>query len=153
MKALVQRVSRGSVAVNGGEPRAIGRGLVVLLGVAPGDTEKEADRLARKILGLRLFPAADQKSGSEFDLSVQEIDGEILAVSQFTLFADVSKGRRPDFTAAAPPDAARELYESFVATLKSLHPAVTTGEFGACMSVEIVNEGPVTIPLEVSPGK
>jgi D-tyrosyl-tRNA(Tyr) deacylase len=145
---LLQRVSAGAVTVEEMETRSIGRGLVAFLGIAPGDTEKESRWLVEKILNLRLFP--NDNGQSEFDRSVRDIEGEILLVSQFTLYADMKKGRRPDFTRAAPPDRARGIYQRFVAILKELHPRTVTGEFGASMRVEIRNQGPVTLFLDTA---
>lgn len=146
MRALLQRVSEGSVTLENGERRAIGRGLVALLGVAPDDEPKDAEWLMEKMLSLRLFPK--EGGTSSFDLSVQDIGGEVLLISQFTLYADVRKGRRPDFTRAAPPDRARETYAKFVEAFRQKFPRLATGEFGAMMRVDIRNEGPVTILLD-----
>jgi D-tyrosyl-tRNA(Tyr) deacylase len=140
MRAVVQRVSRASVSP-GGE---IGRGLCVLLGVARDDGEEQATRLAGKVARLRIFPD-DQ---GRFDRSVDDVDGAILVVSQFTLIADTAKGNRPSFAEAAPPEVAEPLYERFCADLRGLGVAVETGVFGAKMDVELVNDGPVTIVLD-----
>ena len=144
MKALVQRVTRASVNINDGAVGEIGRGLLVFLGVAKGDSEEDASYLANKIANLRIF--ADE--ASKFALSVLNINGEVLIVSQFTLLADSRKGRRPSFTEAAPPDMARELYEFFVEQVRSIGLKVATGVFQDHMLVEIHNDGPVTILLE-----
>jgi D-tyrosyl-tRNA(Tyr) deacylase len=144
MKALVQRVSRASVSVNDRIVGKIGRGLVVFLGVAQGDSKEDASYLANKVANLRIF--ADESS--KFSLSALDTRGDILIVSQFTLLADTRKGRRPDFTAAAPPDLAKELYESFVEQVRATGLRVETGLFQEHMLVEIHNDGPVTIPLE-----
>jgi D-tyrosyl-tRNA(Tyr) deacylase len=144
MKALVQRVSRASVGVNDKTVGKIGRGLVIFLGVAQGDSKEDASYLANKVVNLRIF--ADESS--KFALSALDTRGDILIVSQFTLLADARKGRRPDFTAAAPPDLAKELYESFVQQVRSTGLKVETGLFQEHMLVEIHNDGPVTISLE-----
>ena len=122
----------------------IGTGWLILLGVGKADSEAEIPKLSEKILGLRLFSDVDGK----FNLSVQDVGGQILVVSQFTLFADCSRGRRPGFSTAAPPDVAKELYERFVAELRKSDVTVATGEFGADMKVTLVNDGPVTIMLD-----
>jgi D-tyrosyl-tRNA(Tyr) deacylase len=144
MKALVQRVSRASVSVNDNIVGKIGRGLVVFLGVAQGDSQEDAGYLANKVVNLRIF--ADESS--KFALSALETRGDILVVSQFTLLADSRKGRRPSFTEAAPPDLAKELYEFFVEQVRSTGLKVETGLFQEHMLVEIYNDGPVTILLE-----
>jgi D-tyrosyl-tRNA(Tyr) deacylase len=141
MRAVVQRVSRGQVTPGGG----IGPGLCVLLGVARGDGEEQAARLAGKVARLRIFPDDEGK----FDRSVLDVGGGTLVVSQFTLLADTAKGNRPSFAGAAPPEEAEPLYERFCAELRSLGVAVETGVFGAKMEVELVNDGPVTIVLDV----
>jgi len=144
MKALVQRVSRASVSVNDDILGEIGRGLVVFLGVAQGDSREDAVYLANKVVNLRIF--ADESS--HFALSALETGGDILVISQFTLLADSRKGRRPSFTEAAPPDLAKELYEFFVEQVRSTGLKVETGLFQEHMLVEIYNDGPVTISLE-----
>jgi D-tyrosyl-tRNA(Tyr) deacylase len=144
MKALLQRVVSGSVTINGTVAGAIGPGLVVFLGVGVGDTEADADYLARRVAGLRVFARGD----SSFDLSVEDVAGGVLVVSQFTLMADTAKGRRPSFTEAAPPELARPLYERFVAALRETGLQVATGVFQEHMHVEILNDGPVTVLLE-----
>jgi len=144
MKALVQRVSRASVSVNDKIVGEIGRGLVVFLGVAQGDSKEDAGYLANKVVNLRIF--ADESS--KFSLSALDTRGEILIVSQFTLLADSRKGRRPSFTEAAPPDLAKELYEFFVEQVRATGLKVETGLFQEHMLVEIHNDGPVTILLE-----
>lgn len=144
MKSTIQRVSNARVTINGEETRAVSRGLVVLLGVGENDTEKDAEKLAEKIVNLRIFPNSDGK----FDKCLLDIGGEVLAVSQFTLYGDCSRGRRPDFTKAAGPDKARPLYEHFVNSLKKFKVTVQTGEFAADMLVEIHNDGPVTVNLD-----
>jgi D-tyrosyl-tRNA(Tyr) deacylase len=144
MKVLLQRVSEALVSVDGEVVGRIGQGLVVLMGVEVEDTEADAQYLADKIANLRIFNDADSK----FNLSVQDIKGEILVVSQFTLCADTRKGRRPSFTDAALPDKAEPLIKSFVELLRSIGLRVETGRFQAHMLVEIHNDGPVTISLE-----
>ena len=144
MKALVQRVSRASVNVNDKIVGKIGPGLVVFLGVAQGDSKEDASYLANKVVNLRIF--ADESS--KFSLSAMDTRGDILIVSQFTLLGDTHKGRRPDFTEAAPPDLANELYEFFVEQVRSTGLKVETGLFQEHMLVEIHNDGPVTISLE-----
>ena len=140
MRAVVQRVSRARVTP-GGE---IGAGLCILLGVARADGEEEAARLAGKVVRLRVFPDDDGR----LDRSVLDVVGEALVVSQFTLIADTTKGNRPSFADAAPPDEAEVLYERFCAELRALGLTVETGVFGARMEVELVNDGPVTIVLD-----
>ena len=144
MRAVVQRVSRARVVVDGDTLGQIGGGLVVLLGVASTDTEPDADRLAGKIARLRIFPDDDGR----FDRSVQDAAGSVLAVSQFTLIADTRKGNRPSFSEAAAPEAAQGLYRRFCAVLAAEGIPVETGRFGAHMQVELVNDGPVTIVLD-----
>ncbi len=145
MKALIQRVSSGNVSVNGETIGKIGRGYVVLLGVRTGDTDEDARRLAAKTVSLRIFPDENDR----MNLSLHDIQGEILVVSQFTLYADTRKGNRPSFINAAPPETAETLYNVYVATLrKMLDPSrVATGTFRSMMSVEIFNDGPVTVEL------
>lgn len=147
MQALIQRVSQASVSVAGRVIGAIGPGLLVLLCAERGDDEAVADKLLAKLLKLRIFSDAAGK----MNLSVQDVGGGLLIVSQFTLAADSSGGNRPSFTQAAPPDEGRRLYEHFVAAARAAHPMVATGEFGADMRVALVNDGPVTIPLRVVP--
>ncbi len=144
MRAVVQRVVRGSVAVNGQTIGEIGRGLVVLLGVGRGDTADEAGYLADKVANLRVFEDAEGK----MNLSVIDIGGAVLAVSQFTLYGDCRKGRRPGFSEACSPDEARELYNIFVKELERLGLKVATGCFREHMTVEIINDGPVTLLLD-----
>lgn len=141
MRAVVQRVSRARVSP-GGE---IGHGLCVLLGVARGDGEEQAARLAGKVARLRVFPDDDGR----FDRSLADVSGAVLVVSQFTLNADTAKGNRPSFAEAARPEEAEALYERFCADLRDLGVPVETGVFGAKMEVELVNDGPVTIVLDV----
>jgi D-tyrosyl-tRNA(Tyr) deacylase len=144
MRAVVQRVSRASVSVDGGVVGEIGLGLLVLLGVGEADAEADVIYLAEKICGLRIFEDKDGK----MNRSVQEVGGSVLAVSQFTLYGDVRKGKRPSFDAAARPEKARELYELFVSRIREAGLLCETGRFQAMMSVELVNEGPVTILLD-----
>jgi D-tyrosyl-tRNA(Tyr) deacylase len=144
VKALLQRVSRASVSVAGAEVGKIGRGLVALIGVAAGDTEKDAQYLMQKIINLRIFTDA----GEKFNLSVLDIHGELLLVSQFTLLADTRKGRRPSFTKAAPPDRAEALFNYAVGLARESGIKVATGRFQQHMQVEIHNDGPVTVMLD-----
>jgi D-aminoacyl-tRNA deacylase len=144
MRALLQRVSRASVTVDGRVVGRIGRGFVVLLGVTHGDTRAEADWLANKVAGLRVFEDADGKMNA----ALADVEGELLVVSQFTLYADARKGRRPSFTDAAPPETAEPLVDYFVDQLRARGFTVATGVFGAHMDVEIHNDGPVTLMLE-----
>ena len=145
MQALIQRVSEARVTVDGRVTGAIGPGLLVLLCAERGDDEAVADRLLAKLLKLRIFSDAAGK----MNLSVQDVAGGLLIVSQFTLAADTSGGNRPSFTGAAAPDEGRRLYEYFVAKARAAHPVVATGEFAADMQVALINDGPVTIPLRV----
>ena len=144
MRAVVQRVSRASVKVNGEFTGQISEGLLVLLGVAQEDVESDADYLAAKIAGLRIFEDREGK----MNRSVAEIGGAVLAVSQFTLFGDVRRGKRPSFDAAARPERAQALYDYFVACLRALGLPCETGRFQEMMEVELVNQGPVTILLD-----
>ena len=145
MKAVLQRVKNAFVTVDGARISEIGQGLLVLLGVADGDTERDADVLASKIANLRIFSDADDK----MNLSLLTVGGEMLVVSQFTLCANCVKGRRPDFFSAAKPDEANRLYLYFCKRIKNEGVAtVKTGEFGADMQVELLNDGPVTILLD-----
>jgi len=144
VKALLQRVTEASVSVAGEIVGRIGPGLVVLIGVASGDTEKDAQSLAQKTVNLRIF--ADE--ASKFNLSVLDIKGELLVVSQFTLLADTRKGRRPSFSEAAPPEQAEELFEQFVRQTRATGLKVETGRFQQHMLVEINNDGPVTVLLD-----
>ena len=148
MRAVVARVERAAVTLrdgaSAGERRETGRGLLVLLGVGLADGEDTARRLVEKILALRVFPNAEGK----FDRSVVDERGELLLVSQFTLFGSLKGGRRPDFTAAARPEAAKPLYERAAVLLAASGLAVKTGEFGASMNVESANDGPVTILVD-----
>ena len=144
MRAVIQRVSSARVEVNGEVTGSIGRGLLVLLGVGRGDSEKQAAWLAEKIGGLRIF----EDDAGKMNLSMQDVGGSALVVSQFTLLGDCRRGRRPSFTEAAPPDEADRLYQEFVARLRALGIPVATGVFQAHMDVHLVNDGPVTILLD-----
>lgn len=144
MKALLQRVTSASVSIAGEVVGRISRGLVVFIGVADADTEKDAQYLAQKTVGLRIF--ADEQG--KFNLSALDVNGELLVVSQFTLLADTRKGRRPSFTSAAPPDLAEELFKRFIAAVRDSGLKVETGRFQQYMQVEIINDGPVTILLD-----
>ncbi len=143
MRTVIQRVSRAAVRVDGRVAGEIGAGLLVLLGVADGDGESDAARLAEKVARLRIF-ANDE---GRFDRSVLDTGGGVLVVSQFTLIADTAKGNRPSFAGAAPPEEAERLYERFCSALREAGAAVEQGVFGARMDVELVNDGPVTIVL------
>jgi D-tyrosyl-tRNA(Tyr) deacylase len=144
VKALLQRVSRASVSVGGEKVGSIGRGLVVFIGVADGDAERDAQYLMNKIVNLRIFADAEEK----FNLSVQDIGGALLLVSQFTLLADTRKGRRPSFIEAAPPERAEALFDYSVGLARASGLAVATGRFQQHMQVEIHNDGPVTVMLD-----
>ena len=149
MRALVQRVRKGSVTIDGQVTGAINAGLVILLGVHGNDTVAESELMASKIAHLRIFADGDGK----FNLSALDVKAEMLVVSQFTLYADTRRGRRPGFTDAARPETAIPLYENFVEQLRSSGFIVATGEFGADMLVEIHNDGPVTIWLDTDEWK
>jgi len=144
MRAVVQRVSRAKVTVKGEITGEIGPGLLVLLGVGAGDARADADYLAEKTIALRIF----EDGGGKMNLSVAEVSGAVLVVSQFTLFGDARRGKRPSFDAAAPPEQARELYEYFVEKVRAAGLRSETGRFQETMQVELVNEGPVTILLD-----
>jgi len=141
--AVVQRVARAHVEIGGATVCAIGPGLLALVCAEPADDEALADRLVAKLLKLRIFADASGK----MNLSLDDVNGSLLIVSQFTLAADVSGGNRPGFSGAAPPELGRRLYERVVASARALHPQVACGEFGAAMQVHLVNDGPVTIPI------
>ncbi|MCC5899771.1 MAG: D-tyrosyl-tRNA(Tyr) deacylase [Phormidium sp. GEM2.Bin31] len=147
MRVIIQRVSSSQVRVGDRQIGKIGRGLNLLVGIAGTDTEAEVDWMVRKCLNLRLFPPEDNASG-RWEHSVEEIQGEILVISQFTLYGDCRKGRRPSFDASAPPAAAEVLYDQFVEKLRQSGLTIQTGEFGAMMQVSIENDGPVTLILE-----
>ncbi|MBI5240915.1 MAG: D-tyrosyl-tRNA(Tyr) deacylase [Elusimicrobia bacterium] len=144
MRALVQRVSRASVRLPGGETRSIGKGLLIYLGIGKTDSDETAAKLAEKIVNLRIF----HNSANKFDRSLLDEQGSALVISQFTLFASTKGGRRPDFTSAAPPDQARPLCGRFAELLSGRGLTVASGEFGAHMEIDSVNDGPVTIWLD-----
>jgi D-tyrosyl-tRNA(Tyr) deacylase len=153
MLAVLQRVSEARVLIDGQVSGEIGAGLLVLLCAERGDTALQSDKLLAKLLKLRIF----SDSAGKMNHSVQDLDGlglvgGLLLVSQFTLAADASGGNRPSFTAAAPAEEGRRLYDYFVAQARLAHPLVQTGQFGADMQVHLVNDGPVTIPLRIAPG-
>lgn len=147
MRIVLQRVSRASVTIDGRVAGAIGRGFCLLVGFTHHDTPAEVDWMAEKVAGLRLFTDAEGK----MNLGLEEVGGGLLVVSQFTLYGDAQKGRRPSFIAAARPEVAVPLYERFVAQLRGRGLQVETGEFGAMMQVEIHNDGPVTLVLDRDP--
>ncbi|RCJ14809.1 D-tyrosyl-tRNA(Tyr) deacylase [Nostoc sp. ATCC 43529] len=146
MRVIIQRVKSSQVIVNGEIIGKIGRGLNLLVGIANTDTDAELDWMVRKCLDLRLFP--DEQGDERWQKSVQEIDGELLVVSQFTLYGDCRKGRRPSFDRSAAPQSAEDLYNRFVTKLRASGLHVETGQFGAMMQVSIENDGPVTLLLE-----
>jgi D-aminoacyl-tRNA deacylase len=146
MRVVLQRVSRASVSIDGRITGAIGRGFCLLVGLTHGDTDVTVDWMAEKVAGLRLFPDAEGK----MNLGLDEVGGGVLVISQFTLYGDSAKGRRPSFIDAARPETAIPLYERFVGALRARGLEVATGEFGADMQVEIHNDGPVTLILERS---
>lgn len=147
MMALLQRVAEARVVIAGETVGQIGAGLLVLVCAERGDAEAQADKLLAKILKLRIFP----DEAGKMNLSVQDVKGGLLVVSQFTLAADASGGNRPSFTGAAAPEEGRRLYDHFVAQARAQHPQVETGRFAADMQVHLVNDGPVTIPLRIDP--
>ena len=144
VRVLLQRVSRAHVTVDGRETGRINTGFVVLVGFTHGDGDEQVHWMAEKVVGLRLFADTEGK----MNLAISDVGGSLLVVSQFTLYGDAQKGRRPSFIQAAHPDAAVPLYEKFVAALRERAVPVATGEFGAMMQVELVNDGPVTLSLE-----
>jgi len=144
MRALIQRVLKASVTIDGVQTAAIGKGMLILLGVKNGDTTQEADFLAEKCAGLRIF----EDSEGKMNLDLNDVGGEIMVVSQFTLYGDARKGRRPSYIDAAPPPVSEPLYEYFVKQLRDKVFRVQTGKFGADMKVELINDGPVTILAE-----
>jgi D-tyrosyl-tRNA(Tyr) deacylase len=146
LRAVVQRVAHARVEVGGEVTGSIGPGLLVLVGAAPGDTPADADELARKVAQLRIFADAEGK----MNLDVQQAGGAVLAVSQFTLFGDCRKGRRPSFQAAAAPDVAKPLYDRYVEATRALGLRCETGVFGAMMAVHLLNDGPVTLLLDTT---
>ena len=144
MRVVLQRVSRASVAIEGRSTGAIERGFLLLVGITHADTTEHVEWMAEKVAGLRLFADPEGK----MNLALADVGGEVLVVSQFTLYGDAQKGRRPSFIDAAPPDQARRLYDLFVGRLRDRGLRVATGEFGADMQVSLVNDGPVTLLLE-----
>ena len=146
MKAVVQRVREARVDIAGETVGAIGPGLLVLLCAERGDTDSVADRMLAKLLKLRIF----SDDAGKMNRSLQDVGGGLLVVSQFTLAADLSSGNRPSFKQAAPPDEGRRLYDRFVAQARIAHPVVETGVFAADMQVHLVNDGPVTIPMQMN---
>jgi len=146
MKAVVQRVSAGAVAIDGVETARIGRGYVILLGVGKGDTEEDAHALAARCASLRIM----EDAAGKMNLALRDVQGSALVVSQFTLYADTTRGNRPAFTAAAPPEEAAQLYEAFLTRMRGIlgPERVASGQFRAMMSVTIVNDGPVTVLVE-----
>ena len=149
MKAVIQRVDSASVTVEGEVVGAIGEGLLVLLGAAPGDTGADVAALAAKVVDLRVFADDEER----FNRSLRDVAGSMLVVSQFTLFGDARKGRRPGFTGAAPPEIAEPLVDEFVEVVRGEGIEVATGRFGAMMEVELVNNGPFTMLIETASGK
>ncbi|MGI6703456.1 MAG: D-aminoacyl-tRNA deacylase [Clostridia bacterium] len=141
MRAVIQRVSKGRVTVKGRETGSIGKGFVVLLGISGDDALEDVEYLADKIVNLRVF----EDSEGKMNLSIKDVGGDLLVISQFTLYGDCRKGRRPSFTDAAPPDMAEELYEEFVKECRQKDVRVETGQFQAHMEVELINDGPVTL--------
>lgn len=146
MRAVIQRVTNASVSFAGSGERAIGRGLVVLLAVGNADTPDDARWLCEKIIDLRVFPNGSGKC----DRSLRDIGGALLVVSQFTLYGDCRRGRRPDFSHAAPPEAARCLYDQFIAQARDIIPVVHTGEFAADMRLTLCNDGPLTLIIDTA---
>ncbi|MDD3221576.1 MAG: D-tyrosyl-tRNA(Tyr) deacylase [Clostridia bacterium] len=144
MKAVIQRVTRGKVTINNQVHGEIGKGFVILLGVARDDTAEDMDYLVKKISGLRVFEDENQK----MNLALKDVDGELLVISQFTLFANTKKGNRPSFIKAGLPETSKEFYLNFIQALRNLDFFVAEGEFGADMAVELVNDGPVTIIID-----
>ncbi len=144
MKALIQRVKKASVTIDDNLYSSIGAGLLVFLGVEKGDEQINADKLAEKLVNLRIFEDKNEK----MNLSLKDVKGEMLIVSQFTLCGDCKKGTRPSFDKSAPPDIANELYEYFISKIKTSGIFVQTGQFGAMMEVELINDGPVTFMVE-----
>ena len=144
MRAVVQRVRSARVTVDGAVVGEIGKGLLVLLGITHGDSSERADWLAEKVVGLRIF----EDDAGKMNRSLDEVGGAMLIVSQFTLYGDYRKGRRPSFVEAAPPEVAVPLYEGFIRAVQALGVTVGTGRFGAMMQVELVNDGPVTLIID-----
>ena len=148
MRAVVQRVAEAFVWIEGEETGRIGRGILVLLGVGPGDGREDVVYLAEKIARLRIFPDEADK----MNLSLEDVGGGVLVISQFTLYGDCRKGRRPSYSSAAPPDLARTLYEDFVREMRRFCPNTATGRFQETMQVSLVNDGPVTLLLDSKKG-
>jgi len=146
--ALLQRVSRAVVTVDGGTVAAIGRGLLVFIGVERGDVQRQDDRLLERLLAYRVFPDAEQR----MNLDLRQVQGSLLLVPQFTLAADTRKGNRPSFTPAAAPEEGERLFRYMTERAQALHAPVACGVFGADMQVELLNDGPVTFWLQVAPG-
>lgn len=144
MKFVIQRVSEASVSIEGSQARAIGKGFLVLIGVSDEDTREIADKMVKKLMGLRIFDDAEGKT----NLALKDVDGELLLISQFTLYADCKKGNRPSFIRAGKPELANQLYEYIIAACKKEIPVVQTGQFGADMKVSLCNDGPFTIVLD-----
>ena len=144
MRFVIQRVTQASVTVDGDVIGQIGKGFLVLIGVADGDTKEMADKLIKKLIGLRIFADSEGKT----NLALADVGGELLLISQFTLYADCRKGNRPSFVKAGAPDFAEEMYEYIVAECKKQLPKVETGSFGAHMKVELLNDGPFTVILD-----
>jgi D-tyrosyl-tRNA(Tyr) deacylase len=144
MRAVVQRVSQAEVVISGVQVARIGQGIVALVAVSRQDTERDLNWMARKIIELRIF---DDEQG-KLNLSLQEVGGELLVVSQFTLYGDCRKGRRPSYIEAAPPEEAEKLYQEFVTIVRQLVPGVQTGQFQASMEVTLTNSGPVTLVVD-----
>jgi len=147
MRLVVQRVRHASVVVDGEKVAAIAQGLLLLVGIASGDADVDLHRAARKVVDLRIF----EDDAGKMNRSVREVGGQILAVSQFTLYGDTRKGRRPSFAGAASPEVAEPLFDAFVGALRDERLDVQTGKFGAKMAVELLNDGPVTLLIEVAP--
>lgn len=148
MRVVLQRVSRASVAVDGQPVTTVGKGYVALVGIAIDDDEAKVEAMAQRTAGIRLFPNPDNPDAKPIDVAIGDVDGSILAVSQFTLCADTSRGRRPSFVAAARPEVAEPLFDLYCTRLVELGIPVGKGVFGAHMDVELVNDGPVTIVLD-----
>ena len=144
MRFVIQRVKHSSVTVDGNVIGSIGKGFMVLIGVEDSDTKAVADKMISKLIGLRVF----QDENDKMNLSLKDVDGELLLISQFTLYADCKKGNRPSFIKAGKPDMANEMYQYIIAECKKQIPVVEQGEFGADMKVELLNDGPVTIILD-----
>lgn len=144
MRFVIQRVSEASVSIDGNLAGAIGKGLLVLIGVSDEDTREIADKMVKKLISLRIFDDAEGKT----NLALKDVDGELLLISQFTLYADCKKGNRPSFIRAGKPELANELYEYIIAACKKEIPVVQTGQFGADMKVSLCNDGPFTIVLD-----